>query len=119
MIVASSVDRFAWYANCILSMTGCVWVVILGSRALSKHLANIAVKVTGRRSLSTLGSGFFWTCTISPIFHRAYMGHSIRLIEDVIDYFDKLQMKGLMFFADFKKAFDSLDWNFMFKTLDF
>ena len=48
--MASSVDRFAWYANCILSMTGCVWVVILGSRALSKHLANIAVKVTGRRS---------------------------------------------------------------------
>ena len=48
-----------------------------------------------------------------------YMGHNIRLIEDVIDHFDKLQMKGLMFFADFKKAFDSLDWNFMFKTLDF
>ena len=47
------------------------------------------------------------------------MGHNIRLIEDVIDHFDKLQMKGLMFFADFKKAFDSLDWNFMFKTLDF
>ena len=34
------------------------------------------------------------------------MGHNIRLIEDVIDHFDKLQMKGLMFFADFKKAFD-------------
>ena len=48
-----------------------------------------------------------------------YMGHNIRLTEDVIDHFDKLQMKGLMFFADFKKAFDSLDWNFMFKTLDF
>ena len=25
-----------------------------------------------------------------------YMGHNIRLIEDVIDHFDKLQMKGLM-----------------------
>ena len=54
--MASSVDRFAWYANCNLSMTGCVWDVILGSRALSKHLGNIAVKVTGRRSLSTLYS---------------------------------------------------------------
>ena len=82
--MASSVDRFAWYANCILSMTGCVWVVILGSRALSKHLANIAVKVTGRRSLSTLGSGFFWTGTISPIFHRAGITHcSIELLKMV------------------------------------
>ena len=43
-----------------------------------------------------------------------YMEHNIRLNEDVIDHFDKLQMKGLMFFGDFKKAFDSLDWNFMF-----
>ena len=39
--MASSVDQFAWYANCNLSMTGCVWVVILGSRALWKPLANI------------------------------------------------------------------------------
>ena len=48
-----------------------------------------------------------------------YMGYNIRLIEDVIDHFDKLQMNGVMFFADFQKAFDSLDWNFMFSTLDF
>ena len=80
----TAVDRFAWYANCILSMTGCVWVVILGSRALSKHSANIAVKVTGRRSLSALGSGFFWTGTISPIFHRAGITHcSIELLKMV------------------------------------
>ena len=48
-----------------------------------------------------------------------YMGYNIRLIEDVIEHFDKLQMNGVMFFADFQKAFDSLDWNFMFSTLDF
>ena len=48
-----------------------------------------------------------------------YMGYNIRLIEDVIDHFDKLQMNGVMFFADFQKAFDSLDWYFMFSTLDF
>ena len=71
VIMASSVDRFAWYANCNLSMAGCMWVVMLDNRALSKHLANIAIKVTGQRSLSTLGSGFSWTGTISPIFHRA------------------------------------------------
>ena len=48
-----------------------------------------------------------------------YMGYNIRLTEDVIDHFDKLQMNGVMFFADFQKAFDSLDWNFMFSALDF
>ena len=44
---------------------------------------------------------------------------NIRLIEDVIDHFDKLQMNGVMFFADFQKDFDSLDWNFLFTALDF
>ena len=47
------------------------------------------------------------------------MRHNIRLIENVIDHFDKVQMKGVMFFTDFQKDFDSLDWNFMFSTLDF
>ena len=48
-----------------------------------------------------------------------YMRYNIRLTEVVIDNFDKLQMNGVMFFADFQKAFDSLDWNFRFSTLDF
>ena len=48
-----------------------------------------------------------------------YMGYNIRLIDDVIDYFDRFQKKGVLFMADFEKAFDSLDWGFMFKTLDF
>ena len=48
-----------------------------------------------------------------------YMGCNIRLIDDVIDYFDRFQEKGVFFIADFEKAFDSLDWGFMFKTLDF
>ena len=47
------------------------------------------------------------------------MGYNIRLIDDVIDYFDRFQKKGVLFMADFEKAFDSLDWGFMFKTLDF
>ena len=47
------------------------------------------------------------------------MGYNIRLIDDVIDYFDQSQKEGLLFSADFQKAFDSLDWNFIFKTLDF
>ena len=44
-----------------------------------------------------------------PIKNR-YMGYNIRLIEVVIDHFDKLQMNGVMFFADFQKAFASLPY---------
>ena len=36
-----------------------------------------------------------------------------------VDHFDKLQMNGVMFSAHFQKAFDSLDWNVMFSTLNF
>ena len=50
---------------------------------------------------------------------KRYMGYNIRLIDDVVDYFDRFQKKGILFMADFQKAFDSLDWGFMFKTLDF
>ena len=31
------------------------------------------------------------------------MGYNIRLVEDVIEDFDKMQKKGVMFMADFKR----------------
>ena len=39
------------------------------------------------------------------------------MVDDIIDHFDRLQKGGLLFMTDFKKAFDTLGWNFMFKTL--
>ena len=48
-----------------------------------------------------------------------YMGYNIRLVEDIIEYYEHKQKKGLLFMADFSKAFDTLEWEFMFKTLDF
>ena len=35
--------------------------------------------------------------------HR-YMGNNIRLMEDVIKYFDSYRKRGLLFMVDFKKA---------------
>ena len=46
-----------------------------------------------------------------------YIGHNIRLINDVVDYYDEKQMKGILLNIDFKKAFDSLEWDFIFSTL--
>ena len=48
-----------------------------------------------------------------------YMGTNICLVSDVIDYYDILNKSGILLMMEFQKAFDSLDWNFLFKTLNF
>ena len=48
-----------------------------------------------------------------------YMGTNIRLVNDVIDFFDMTDKNGILFMLDFTKAFDSLEWNFLLKTLRF
>ena len=48
-----------------------------------------------------------------------YMGTNIRLVSDVIDYFEETKKSGILLLIDFKKAFDSLKWEFLFKTLIF
>jgi exonuclease III len=46
-----------------------------------------------------------------------YMGDNLRLIYDTIAYLDEQNLPGLLLNIDFEKAFDSLDWSFMFKVL--
>ena len=38
-----------------------------------------------------------------------YMGHNIRLVSDVIDYYDMLNKSGISLAIDFHKAFDSIE----------
>ena len=45
------------------------------------------------------------------------MGHNIRLVSDVIDYYDMLNKSRILLAIDFHKAFDSIEWNFLYKTL--
>ena len=44
---------------------------------------------------------------------KRFIGTNIRLVQDVIETADE----GLLFFLDLKKAFDSIEWNFIFKCL--
>ena len=46
-----------------------------------------------------------------------YRGDNIRLINDLINYLNQKGLPGLLLCLDFEKAFDSLDWQFMFKVL--
>ena len=46
-----------------------------------------------------------------------YMGTNIRLVSDIINHCNKNHKTGLIFNLDFTKAFDSIEWNFLYKTL--
>ena len=40
-----------------------------------------------------------------------------RLILDIFDYREETNEDGVLLFLDFEKAFDSVEWNFLIKTL--
>ena len=42
-----------------------------------------------------------------------YIGESVRLISDILEYTDRENCEGYMMAADIEKAFDSLDHNFI------
>ena len=46
-----------------------------------------------------------------------YIGQNIRLIQDVIDFCNDKQHPGVVAFLDFEKAFDSVEWSFIQKSL--
>ena len=48
-----------------------------------------------------------------------YIGENIRTIFEVIESLNDIYNPGLLFFADFQKAFDSIDHNFIFKVLTY
>ena len=48
-----------------------------------------------------------------------YIGTNIRLVSDVIDYYDLTNESGILLMLDFQKAFDTIEWRFLFKTLEF
>ena len=55
----------------------------------------------------------------SAYVRNRYIGYNIRLVDDAIEYYERMQKKGIILMADLRKVFDSLEWDFMFKSLDF
>ena len=47
-----------------------------------------------------------------------FIGENIRLIDSLITYTASKNIPGLLLFLDFEKAFDTLEWSFMKKTLE-
>ena len=47
-----------------------------------------------------------------------YIGENIRLITDIMEHTKAHNIPGILVSLDFKKAFDSLEWSFMMKSLE-
>ena len=48
-----------------------------------------------------------------------YIGENIRMLYDVLSYTEKNNLPGMVMLIDFEKAFDSISWSFIRRTLDF
>ena len=46
-----------------------------------------------------------------------FVGEAARSILDIIDHTESLNLPGVLLFIDFEKAFDSIEWPFLYKVL--
>ena len=46
-----------------------------------------------------------------------YIGESIRLVSDILDFTEEKSIGGILFSADFEKAFDSIEHPFLLAVL--
>ena len=58
-------------------------------------------------------------CQVSGFLKGRYIGDNIRQILEVIEYYETSKKAGLIFVADFEKAFDKVRLNFIYKSLLF
>ena len=70
-------------------------------------LANRLHKIMNK-IISTEQTGFI---------RKRFIGQNIRLIQDIIHISKFHHNAGIILFLDFEKAFDSIEWNFIFLTL--
>ena len=47
-----------------------------------------------------------------------FIGETVRLLYDLMAFSLEENIPGLMIFIDFHKAFDCLEWNFLFSCLE-
>ena len=46
-----------------------------------------------------------------------FIGYNLRQIQDIIDYADEVQSESAIIFLDFRKAYDTIEWPFLFSSL--
>lgn len=71
---------------------------------LSKRLQNVIGKI-----ISNDQTGYI---------KKRFIGCNARLVNDIITFMNEQNRPGALLFLDFEKAFDSVEWNFIFKVLE-
>ena len=51
--------------------------------------------------------------------NNRFIGENIMLLNSILSYTDNEKIPGLLLFIDFEKAFDTLEWSFIEKTLKY
>ena len=46
-----------------------------------------------------------------------FIGQNVRLLSDLMEYTDVKNISAIFLFIDFEKAFDSIEWNFIKRSL--
>ena len=70
---------------------------------LAKRLQSVIAKIIGKDQ--------------SAYIKGRFIGFNSRMILDIIEYCNTNNKQGVIIGLDFRKAFDSLEWSFMFQTL--
>ena len=47
-----------------------------------------------------------------------FIGEVARSILDIVDHTESLKLSGILLFIDFEKAFDSIEWDFLYQSLE-
>ena len=79
--------------------------VRIGSKAVAKRLENVLSHIIH--------------CDQNAFVKGRTIFDAVRTISDVMEFTKIRDYKGIMTAIDFEKAFDSLNWNFLLKSLEF
>ena len=84
-------------------------------------LLNRDYKITSKCIASRIQKSLSWLIDNDQtgFLKNSFIGENIRLVDSVINYANIKQIPGLLLFIDFEKAFDSLEWSFIEKTLNY
>ena len=76
----------------------------------------IASKAIATRTKKTLP--LIINCDQTGFVKGRYIGQNIRLINDILEQTKTGDLSGILLLLDFKKAFDTMEWNFIQKSSD-